>query len=97
MAEVYTCPSRSSPATINGAGELQNPNFHYILDHTSLDKLSALNTGETVLMSDMISNHNNYGAALYGGGHVIGYPGAEWYSDSDITTEITELVDGTNP
>ena len=96
-ARTYSCPGLSSPAIINAIGELQNPNYHYIVQHTSFTKMSALNAAETALVADQLANHINYGSVLFGGGHVTGYKGNDWYSNSEITTELNECIQGLDP
>lgn len=87
--KVYVCPSTATLQTHPGDSntELNNSNTDYSLAAGMLDGSSdRYGRPDSAISSDrtsnpqQISNHIEYGNMLFIGGHVRGFPTANWYS-----------------
>lgn len=92
--KVYICPSTThDPATGTllttspDDGGTADESYIYLNDTrmaaTGYPRLTEKTCGtETLLASDWLTNHTNFGNVLYGDGHVKGYAGTGWILDN---------------
>jgi len=92
--KIFTCPSTRPAASINADKEILNGSFHYIGDHPDIPSLSEPAAGgNTSMLSDKISNHNDYGNVLFSAGNVKPIAGKKWFNASEIHYTLRELID----
>jgi len=77
--KIYVCPSTSvTPGTGTEPLLAATPNLSYAY-WVGLSENSEVDSGIT---ADATNNHTKYGNVLFLDGHVTGYPGATWYTNS---------------
>jgi prepilin-type N-terminal cleavage/methylation domain-containing protein len=92
--KIYSCPSNFPIATISN-NQINSLAFHYVVDESSAynGSLSEVHAGaEFSIASDKKVNHVSYGNVLYTAGHVTPFPGNTWYTDSDINSNLTDVI-----